>query len=496
MDQVIRARYVLAHSDGTHVWLEDGYVAHADGVITEVGTGTPRSAGPVLDLGEAILTPGLIDLDALVDIDHLILDSHHAPAHARALVGSVDYWRDRPQDILDPDQRDTLRRFGLAQLALHGVTTYMPIASEIHLGWNESADELRALADLTREWGLRGYLGPSYRSAVGAVDDGRRTFVERPELGESGLDQALEFADELAANHKDLVRPVLLPCRIETLTPELMERTAKEAERRGLLVRLHALQQPWERQVILERHGITPLDLIERTGLLNDRLLVPHALWTDRRSELTGTDGVDLERLAQAGVSVVHCPLTTFRYGDVLETFGDFRDAGVTMALGTDSFPPDLIRGMDAGLHSSRLCNGHGGVSLTDYMEAATLGGAAALKRPDLGRLEAGASADLTAFSLGDFRDGVIEDPLRTLVYNGTARNVTHTFVAGRPVVRDGELPGVDLPELRSRAQEVFALLQQGYSVRDSLSRPVEALFPSTFPVRRAAPPTARADQG
>ena len=172
------------------------------------------------------------------------------------------------------------------------------------------------------------------------------------------------------------------------------------------------------------------------------------------------------------------------------------KGAGVTMALGTDSFPPDLIRGMDAGFHSSRLCHGHGGVSLTGYMEAATLGGAAALKRPDLGRLAAGASADLTAFSLGDFRDGVVEDPLRTLVLNGTARNVTHTFVAGRPVVRDGQIPGVDLPELRARAQEVFERLRQGYSVRDSLSRPVEALFPSTFPVRRAAPPTARADQG
>ena len=496
MDQVIRAKYVLAHSDGAHVWLENGYVAHTDGVVTEVGTGTPRSTAPVLDLGNTVLTPGLIDLDALVDIDHLILDSHHEPAHARELVGSVDHWRDRPRDVLTPEQRDTLRRFGLAQLALHGVTTYMPIASEIHLAWNESADEMRALAELTEEWGLRGYLGPSYRSAVGAVADGERTFVERPELGESGLDRALEFADELAARESDLVKPVLLPCRIETLTPELMERTAAEAAPRGLLVRLHSLQQQWERKVILERHGITPLDLIERTGLLNDRLLVPHALWTDRRSELTGTEGVDLERLARAGVSVVHCPLTTFRYGDVLETFNDLRDAGITMALGTDSFPPDLVRGMDAGFHASRILYGHGSVSLTGYMEAATLGGAAALKRPDLGRLEAGASADLTAFSLNDFRDGVVEDPLRTLVLNGTARNVTHTFVARRPAVQDGRIPGVDLTELRARAQEVFGLLQRGYSDRDSLNRPAEVLFPPTFPVRRAEPPTARVDRG
>lgn len=482
MDAVVKARFVLAHENDSHQWLEDGWVAISEGVIAQVGSGSPPPSDRLLDLGDSVLTPGLIDLDALVDIDHLILDAHHDSAHARELVGSVEYWRDRPREMLTPSQRNTLRKFGLAQLALHGVTSYMPIASEIHLRWNEAPDELRALADLTEEWGLRGYLGPSYRSAVGAVSEGDRTFVERPELGEAGLDAALEFADELAERDSNLVKPVLLPCRIETLTPALMRRTAEEAGERGLLVRLHALQQPWEREVILARHGMTPLDLIEETGLLNDRLLVPHALWTDRRPELSGRDGVDLERLARAGVSVIHCPLTTFRYGDVLATFNDLREAGITMSLGTDSFPPDLIRGIDVGFHAGNVCHGHGSSSLSGYMDAATLGGASALKRPDLGRLEPGASADMTAFALDDFRDGVVEDPLRTLVLNGSARNVTDTFVAGRHVVQNGAIPGVDLSALRSEAQELFALLREGYSVRDTERRAVEHLFPATFP--------------
>ncbi|WP_291793214.1 chlorohydrolase family protein [Brevibacterium sp.] len=486
MERAVRARFVLAHDSGSHQWIENGWVAFSNGVVTRVGDGEPPAGAQVLDLGEAVLTPGLIDLDALVDIDHLIFDSYHAPEHARELVGAAEYWRENPRDVLDAEQRNTLRKFGLAELALHGITTYMPIASEIHLGWNESAEEMRALADLTEEWGLRGYLGPSYRSAVGAVENGERTFVERPEEGERGLEQALAFADELLVRDSDLVRPVLLPCRIETITPELMERTAAESARRGILVRLHSLQQPWERKVILERHGITPLDLIERTGLLNERLLIPHALWTDRHPELSGRDGADLERLAAAGVSVIHCPLTTFRYGDVLTTFNDLRDAGITMSLGTDSFPPDLIRGMDVGFHSARVCHGHGTSSLSGYMEAATTGGAAALGRPDLGRLEAGASADMTAFSLRDFRDGVTEDPLRTLVLNGTARNVTDTFVAGRHVVQNGRIPGVDLDALREEAQGVFALLREGYTMRDAAGRSEEVLFPPSFPVRRS----------
>ena len=66
---------------------------------------------------------GLIDLDALVDVDHLVLDSWHAPEHARALAGSVDYWSEQSHDVLSPDERDTLRD-ARDQLADARVVTY------------------------------------------------------------------------------------------------------------------------------------------------------------------------------------------------------------------------------------------------------------------------------------------------------------------------------------------------------------------------------------
>ncbi|MFE7189537.1 chlorohydrolase family protein [Kitasatospora sp. NPDC057541] len=479
-----RARHVLAHQNGGHALLRDGEVVWEDDVIVHVGRGY---AGPVdvdLDLGDSLVMPGLIDLDALTDIDHLVLDSWQGPGLNGALQWSRDYFDHRRHDVLTSDERRTVREFALAQLALHGITTYMPIASEVHSSWAEPYDELVAMAETSRRIGLRGYLGPAYRSGVNvALPEGGREVAFDEERGRAGLDDAVRFLDHLDRLADPLLTGVLLPCRIETLTAELLRETAAVALRRDVLVRLHALQGTVERELIERLHGMTPIQLIEDSGLFETRLLIPHSVVLDRHPDVHGEDRGDLDRLARAGVSVVHCPLTSLRYGSVLHSFGAYRDAGVNLCLGTDSFPPDLVRGMDTGVQLAKLVDGRFDAAPAEhYVEAATLGGARALGRADLGRLEPGAQADLVAFDLGDIRDGVQDDPVRTFLLSGTARQATHSVVAGRPVLVDRALPGVDLPALKQQAQHLFDRMRAAYSERDVMRRDTDTLFPPTFP--------------
>ncbi|MET9918214.1 chlorohydrolase family protein [Streptomyces sp. NPDC006435] len=482
-----RAAHVLAHRDGTHALLRDGEVVWDGDTIVYVGT---RYDGPVdeeLDLGEALVMPGLIDLDALTDIDHLVLDSWAAPERDGGLLWSREYFTDRRRDVFTPAERATVREYALVQLALHGITTYMPIASEVHSSWAEPYDELVEMARTSRRIGLRGYLGPAYRSGVNVtLPDGGRGVEFDEERGRAGLRDALRFLDHTAALADPLVNGVLLPCRIETLTVELLRETADAARRRDALVRLHCLQGMTERNLVRELHGTTPLRLLERTGLLDTRLLVPHGIVIDRHPDVYGEDRGDLAILAAAGVSVVHCPQTSLRYGQVLHSFDAYRRAGVNLCLGTDSFPPDLIRGMDLGVHLAKVVDGRADAAPAEhYVEAATLGGARALGRTDLGRLEPGAQADLVAFRLDDIRDGVQDDPVRTFLLNGTARQASHSVVAGRPVLTDGRIPGIDLANLRRRAQELFDRMRAAYSERDLLRRDTAELFPPTFPPLR-----------
>ncbi|WP_415855059.1 chlorohydrolase family protein [Sinomonas sp. G460-2] len=477
------AEFVLGHRDGRHILFRDGDVVYEGDRIVYVGQGYSGPVDEWFRLGRSLITPGLIDLDALADIDHLLIDSWSSPERSAGLQWSEDYFDTRRADVFSPEQRQLVRKYALVQLALHGITTYMPIAAETHSAWAESFDELVGMSESSASIGLRSYLGPSYRAGVHVVRrDGRRDVAFDEELGRVGLADAvrfLDYADELA---DPLVTGVLLPCRIETMTEELLRETAQTAHSRGAIVRLHCLQQLQERELIEERYGMTPLELLEKTGLLRERLLIPHGIFVDRNPEVFGEDRGDLRTLAEAGVSIIHCPLTSFRYGKALNSFAAFRDAGINLSLGTDSFPPDLIRGMDAGVHLAKIVDGRFDAAPAEhYFEAATLGGARALGRSDLGRLEVGAQADLVAFSLDDIRDGVLDDPIRTLLLNGSARQATHSVVAGRVVMRDGEIPGVDLRELKDQAQRLFGQMRSAYSERDVERRPADELFPPAF---------------
>ena len=473
--------------------LEDAEVVFEGDSILFVGR---NYAGPVdleQDYGQSLIMPGLIDLDALADIDHLILDSSPAPEAAHGHLWSQEYFAHGRRDVFTPAERSSVRTFALAQLALHGITTYMPIASEIHSSWAEGFDELVDMSRTSRRIGLRGYLGPAYRSGVHVVTAaGNREVHFDEEQGRAGLRGAERFLDYAAELADPLITGALLPCRIETLTEDLLRETARIARERDVPVRLHCLQSGSEDEHLQRSAGRSVFELIESTGLFGTRLLIPHGVVINGKDPAASAQGGPLAVLADHGVSIIHCPLTSFRYGQQLVSFDRFRAAGINLCLGTDSFPPDLVRGMDAGMHTARLVEGRADAgALSGFFDAATIGGARALGRTDLGRLAPGMQADMTVVSLGSFGDGVLEDPLRTLVLNGTARQVSHTFVAGRPVVVDGALPGLDLEGLRSEAQRLFGLMRAAYSERDVRRRNSEVLFPPTYP--RAAAVTAAA---
>ena len=491
MYKKISARYVLGFDGTRHTLIEDGEVVIEGDSIVYVGRQYDGRVDEELDYGESLVVPGLMDLDALADIDHLILDSWPAPDVAAGHLWSEDYFANRRRDVFTPSERATVREFALAQLALHGITTFMPIASEIHSSWAEGLDELVDMAETSRRIGLRGYLGPAYRSGVHVTTaaGGREVHFDEA-LGLAGLRDAERFMDHADGLADPLVTGVLLPCRIETLSENLMRETARIARERDALVRLHCLQSPLEDELLQASAGRGVLELLESTGLFGTRLLIPHGVVIDGKDPAASAPGGPLDLLARHGVSIVHCPLTSFRYQKQLVSFDRFRDAGVNLCLGTDSFPPDLVRGMDVGMHRTRLVEERSDAgALADYFDAATIGGARALGRADLGRLAPGMQADITVLSLGHFVDGVVEDPLRTLVLNGTARQVTDTFVAGEPVVVGGALPGIDLAALRAEGQRLFDQMRGAYSVRDVQRRTPDGLFPPAYPRAELASP-------
>ena len=123
-------------------------------------------------------------------------------------------------------------------------------------------------------------------------------------------------------------------------------------------------------------------------------------------------------------------------------------------------------------------------VRAEDMFDAATIGGADALGRPDLGRLMPGAMADIVVFDLGNDRIGQTIDPIQTLLIGGTGRDVRHVVVGGRMVVIDGSIPGLDMDAATLRAQAQFEGLMSRYPERTFGHPPLGDILSTSYPVR------------
>jgi cytosine/adenosine deaminase-related metal-dependent hydrolase len=134
------------------------------------------------------------------------------------------------------------------------------------------------------------------------------------------------------------------------------------------------------------------------------------------------------------------------RRGIAMQTFGGYWRRKLTVGIGTDTFPHNMLEEIRNALYTSRIiAEDPFDVTLADGLHAATLGGAAALGRDDIGRITPGARADLVVVDLSDPAMRPVRDPLRSLIYSAAERAVRHVFVDGRQVVDNGRVTTLDI---------------------------------------------------
>jgi cytosine/adenosine deaminase-related metal-dependent hydrolase len=474
MRRKLTARFVIGYDGGDHVVYRDGELVYEADRVLHVGHGFAGSVDRTIDFGDAIVSPGFIDLDALADIDHGVIDTFQSPELSKGLQWSEDYFLHRRHDVFSREDEAFQRRYALAQLLLNGITTAMPIGAETHKGWAETFEQWADVAEAAGDLGIRMFLGPAYRSGISVVRaDGTPAVLWDEAEGEAGLKGAVDFIREYDGRFGGLLTGTLLPCRIETMSLELLRATKRWADELGCLIRIHAAQGAQEVAFLREWYDKGPIELLDSIGFLGPRVSSPHGRFVTP---------AELTRLAETGTTIIHCPLTSIRHGNVLESFERYRAAGVNVALGTDTFPPDMIRVMDLGSNLNKHADGHQSHgTAADFFRAATLDGAKALGRDDLGRLAPGAKADVTVVDLRPLRTGPIDDPIRTMLYNTNGSHVRHVVVDGRTVVEEGQIPGLDVESMRSRAQDWFERMKAAYAERDYRGRSADQLFPPSF---------------
>lgn len=251
-----------------------------------------------------------------------------------------------------------------------------------------------------------------------------------------------------------MIEIALAPCSPFSVTTELMRATAVMAEHLDCRLHTHLAETEDESRFCQDRFGMSPLDYLEAQGWLTERTWVAHGVHFD---------DTDIQRLAKAGAAVAHCPAANMTLGSGVCRVADLQAAGVPVGLAVDgSASNDCSNLMQEARLAFLLQRVHGRSTAFTHLDAlrlATEGSARCLGRDDIGTITVGKQADLALFRLDEPRFSGHGDPLAALVLCG-AHRADKVMVAGRWLVEDGALTGVDLPKLMEAHGEAARRLQ------------------------------------
>jgi 8-oxoguanine deaminase len=417
-----------------------GWLLVDDGFVQRAGDGPRPDADETVDLGGAVVTPGLVNTH-----HHLWQNLTRARAQDENLFG----WLQTLYPIwarIDEEAEYAAARCGLAELALSGCTTVFdhhylfPPGREGVL-----AAEIRA----ARELGVR------IVASRGSMDLGESAGGLPPDSIVEDRDDVLA-ATEAAAQLADgaMVEIAVAPCSPFSVTQELMLESAELARKLGLRLHTHLAETVEEDQFAREKFGLTPVQYVEELGWVLPDVWLAHCVHLS-------TDDVAL--FGERGIGVAHCPSSNLRLGAGVAPVRELLDAGVNVGLGVDGSASnergDLFLEVKMATYLARSRGGPKAMTVREALRLGTRGGAAVLGREDIGHLAAGKRADFAVWRLDRLELGGASDPVAGLVFGGPQR-VDRLYVAGEEVVRDGHLVRADESEIareQRRQAERFA---------------------------------------
>ena len=223
------------------------------------------------------------------------------------------------------------------------------------------------------------------------------------------------------------------------------------ADQLDVPVQIHLHETTSEIEHSIREVGMRPFERLQKLGLANSSLLAVHAVHLSDE---------EISAMAATGVSIAHCPKSNLKLASGIAPVGSYRDAGVTVGLGTDGAASnntlDMLSEMrTAALLAKATANDAAALSAEVALSMATLDSAESLGLAnDIGSIKAGKWADLTCVDLSPLHSQPVYDPVSQLVYTARAEQVSDVWIAGRHQLDNGVLAHVDTQSIRARVDE------------------------------------------
>ncbi|HET9580462.1 MAG TPA: TRZ/ATZ family hydrolase [Usitatibacter sp.] len=242
----------------------------------------------------------------------------------------------------------------------------------------------------------------------------------------------------------------LAPHAPYTVSDETLRHIAVLAEELDAPIHTHVHETQSEIDSSVARHGVRPLERLKRLGIVGPHLIAVHSVHVNEG---------EMDVMAREGVSVAHCPSSNLKLASGFAPVAAMRSRGIRVGLGTDGAASnnrlDMMTEMRTGALVAKAASGDASaVGAFEALEMATLEGARALGLDrDIGSIQPGKWADLTAVELASFETLPCFDPVSHVVYAAGREHVTHVWVAGEPRLEERRLTGIDEQDLLDKAR-------------------------------------------
>ncbi|WP_405961504.1 amidohydrolase [Streptomyces sp. NBC_00024] len=439
-DLVITGCTALVHDEHEGIaFVEDAAIVVREGVIASIGPAeetAPVATGERIDARGQVAMPGLINCHT------------HAPMVALRGIAEDVPAQEWFNDVIWPVESNLTAkdvalgaRLACAEMIRGGVTCF----ADHHF----SMDMVAAVVE---ETGMRAHLGEAFFSSQ----------------GREGRERSLEFALRRRGAAGGRITTALAPHAPYTVEDADLAATADLAREHGLPVHLHAAESRDQTDNSLARHGVTPIEVLERTGLLgvDAGVLIAHG---------TGIVERDLPVLERATgpVAVATAPRGYLKFAWPTTPVRALRRIGVPVGLATDGAASnnslDVWEAMALTALVQKSTEGDPRwLTSRQALHHATLQSARAVGLGErIGSLAPGRRADIVLVDLTGPHTQPVHDLAATLVHSARSSDVRTTIVDGRVLMRDRELLTVDVPgTVRELTSRLAALTDRSHGGR------------------------------
>ena len=438
MSEDVSSDDVLNTFRGGHIYIEDNKIISAG---PEEFSG---SADEIIDASRMLILPGL------VNTHHHFFQTLTRNIYATKkselfdwLITNYEIWR------------------GISSEAFY-ISAKTAITELLKSGCTTTSDQLYLFPQKTeltlidREIEAAREMGIRFQPTRGSMSLGKKDGGLPPDDVIQTENQIIDDTLRLVQQYHDnsfgaMTRISLAPCSPFSITPELMKETARIAREHHLQIHTHLAETQDEEVFCLEKLGMRPFDFMESVDWIDNNAWFAHCIYLNDD---------EIWRGSESGIAVAHCPSSNMRLGSGIARIKKMLDTGINVSIGVDGSASNdasnMLLEMRNAMLISRLRDPQDWLSTEEILWMATVGGAQALGRDDIGRIDTGKCADITMISMDRIEyAGAQHDPAAAVIFCVAMNPVDWVIVNGQVLVEKGTVRGLDEPGLIHKHQQI-----------------------------------------